>query len=78
MSPIGTFGHAGISAIRLLLGGKRTSPCGWFDICDLGPVHDQEESCPIHAIKSSSVAGSSAQRCQASARWSRVVLACQV
>jgi hypothetical protein len=42
---------------------------GWFDIRDLGAILDHEGPCPIrHAIKCSSVAGSSAQRRHASAR----------
>jgi hypothetical protein len=38
--------HWRSSAIRLLLGGKRTSPCGWLEMRDLGAVLDHEEPLP--------------------------------
>jgi hypothetical protein len=44
-------------------------PESWLDMRDLGAVLDYEEPCPIQlTIKCRSVAGSSAQRRQASAR----------
>jgi hypothetical protein len=46
-----------------------TSLKGWFDMRDLGAVRDRGEPLPIPpAVQCSSVAGSSAQRRQASAR----------